>query len=130
MSYRVDAHWDDTGWWVVTVEGVPGAITQSRRLEQVAADAVEVIEIQTGGTVDPADLDIVPALPGEAGEAAAEARHLRAAADDIVERLGERTRTAVELLHRRGFPLRDIGSLTGITYQRAQQILAKRRHSA
>lgn len=123
MTYRVDAEWDETGWWVVTVPDVPGAITQSRRLEQVSTDAAEVIEIQTGHAVDPAALDIHPCLPGEAGDIAAEARRLRAEASALTERAGERTRDAVTVLHRRGFPLRDIGSLIGITHQRAQQIV-------
>lgn len=122
MSYRVDAEWDDTGWWVVSVPDVPGAITQCHRLDQVAADAAEVIEIQTGEAVDPAELDIHPRLPGEAGEAAEEARRLRAEAQHLRERAEASTRSAVELLASRGFPLRDIGPLTGITFQRAQQI--------
>jgi predicted RNase H-like HicB family nuclease len=53
MNYQVNTEWDDSGWWVVTVPGVPGAITQTRRLDQVPADAAEVIEIQTGHPVDP-----------------------------------------------------------------------------
>lgn len=123
MTYTVDATWDETGWWVVTVPDVPGAITQSRRLDQVATDAAEVIEIQTGTPTDPADLRICPYVAGEAGELAAETRRLRAEAHALAERSGERTRAAVTLLHRRGFSLRDIGRLTGITYQRAQQII-------
>lgn len=90
MSYCVNAEWDDTGWWVVTVPDVPGAITQSRRLDQVPADAAEVIEIQTGQPVEP-------------------------------ESAEERTRAAVDPLHRRGFPLRDIGSLTGIKTDKKQK---------
>lgn len=127
MSYRVNAEWDDTGWWVVTVPDVPGAITQCRRLDQVPADAAEVIEIQTGQAVDPAEIDVHPCLPGEAGEAAAEARRLRAEAQSLREQAEERTQSAVDLLVQRGFPLRDVGSLTGITFQRAQQLTAKRR---
>lgn len=75
MSYRVIAEWYPTGWWVVTVPDVPGAVTQCRRLDQVAGDAAEVIEIQTGETVDPADLSIEPRLPGEALCATRPARH-------------------------------------------------------
>lgn len=123
MSYHVNAEWDDAGWWIVTVPDVPGAITQSRRMDQVPAEAAEVIEIQTGQPVDPGTLDVVPILAGEAGEIAAESRRLRAEAHALTERAAERTRAAVQQLHRRGFPLRDIGRLTGITYQRAQQIV-------
>lgn len=123
MTYRVDAEWDDTGWWVVTVPTVPGAITQCRRLDQVPADAAEVIEIQAGTPVDPDTLDVHPCLRGEAGDVAAEARRLRVEAHALNEKAGERTRAAVDLLHRRGFSLRDIGKLTGITHQRAQQLV-------
>lgn len=58
MSYLVKAEWDDTGWWVVTVPDVPGAITQVKRLSQIASDAAEVIEIQTGHAVPPDDIKI------------------------------------------------------------------------
>ncbi len=64
-SYTVDAEWDDTGWWVVTVVGVPGAVTQVKRLDQVRADAAEVIDIQTG--YEPDDLVIEYTLPASLG---------------------------------------------------------------
>lgn len=123
MSYRVNAEWDSTGWWVVTVPDVPGAITQCRRLDQVPADAAEVIEIQTGDEVKPGDLDVRPTLPGDAGELAAAARLLRVEAQALKNRSEESTRAAVLLLREQGFPLRDIGALTGITFQRAQQLV-------
>ncbi len=122
MNYQVNAEWDDSGWWVVTVPGVPGAITQTRRLDQVPADAAEVIEIQTGHPVDPASLTINASLAGEAGDVAAEARSLREQAHRLTEQAGECTRKAVALLSQKGFTVRDIGALTGITYQRAQQL--------
>lgn len=58
VTYRVTAEWDPTGWWTVTVPDVPGAITQCERLDQVAEDAAEVIQIQTGEAVDPVTLDV------------------------------------------------------------------------
>ena len=126
MTYTVNAEWDDTGWWVVTVPDVPGAITQCHRLDQIAADAAEVIEIQTGVAVDPDTLDIVPSFPGEAGRVADEARELRHEAQAVKERADRSTRAAVTLLRERGLPLRDIGRLTGITFQRAQQMVSGR----
>jgi predicted RNase H-like HicB family nuclease len=123
VSHRVVAEWDQTGWWVVTVPDVPGAITQCRRLDQVRADAAEVIEIQTGEPVDPADIEVEPRLPGDVGNVAEEARRLRAENEELKRRADERTRVAVEMLHRAGFTLRDIGELTGLSFQRAQQIV-------
>lgn len=123
MNYRVNAEWDTTGWWTVTVPDVPGAVTQCRRLDQVRADAAETIEIQTGTTVDPESLDIEPIIPGDDGQAAAEVRRLRAAADALTTEASARTAGVVATLHQKGFALRDIGSLTGISYQRAQQLV-------
>ncbi|MDN5748184.1 MAG: hypothetical protein L0H64_06710 [Pseudonocardia sp.] len=122
-TYTVTATWDDTGWWVVTVPHVPGAITQVRRLDQVVADAAEVIEIQTGEQVDPATLDVVPVLDDEAGQVAADARTQRRRADEVTREAAETTRRAVRLLHERGFTVRDIGRLVGITHQRAHQLV-------
>lgn len=115
MKYLVHADWDETGWWVVTVPDVPGAVTQVKRLDQVARDAAEVIEIQTGYEVRPSELKIEWNVAGRAGEYAQYARVAR-------EQLDEHTRTAVRELRKAGFSLRDTGALTGISFQRVQQI--------
>lgn len=122
-TYRVHAEWDN-GDWVVTVPDVPGAISQSTRLDLVAADAAEVIEIQTGQAVNPDDLDIYPIVPGEAGEAAATAARVRAEFERLRDESDEQTRHAVAALSGIGFALRDVGRLVGISFQRAQQIRA------
>lgn len=115
MSYAVHAEWDDTGWWVITVPAVPGAISQCKRLDQVRENASEIIEIQTGQVVDPGSLDIDWHISGTAGETAAKARAARSQVDEL-------TRSAVRELRRSGFSLRDTGELTGISFQRVQQI--------
>jgi predicted RNase H-like HicB family nuclease len=115
MSYAVHAEWDDTGWWVITVPAVPGAVSQCKRLDQVREDAAEIIEIQTGQVVDPGSLDIDWHICGTAGETAAKARAARSQVDEL-------TRSAVRELRRSGFSLRDTGELTGISFQRVQQI--------
>jgi predicted RNase H-like HicB family nuclease len=115
VSYTVRAEWDETGWWIITVPGVPGAISQVKRLSQVREDAAEVVEIQTGTQVDPTELKVDWFIHGTAGEVAAQARATR----DQVDRL---TRSAVRELRRSGFSLRDTGELTGISFQGAQQI--------
>ncbi|MGH8907886.1 MAG: type II toxin-antitoxin system HicB family antitoxin [Egibacteraceae bacterium] len=123
MSRRTaHAEWDPTGWWVVTVPDVPGAITQVKRLDQVRAEIAEAIEIQTGEAPAPEQIDVRWDVPGEAGIAAERARKLRAEAERMSAEAGRSTREAVRTLHRAGFSLRDIGAMTGISYQRAQQI--------
>ena len=128
MTYRVNAEWDGAGWWVVTVPNVPGAITQSRRLEQVPADAAEVISIQAGLEVDPRTLEVVPIVQDDGDDLTpAEVRRLRSEAERLTATALDRTATLVIKLHRRGFALRDIGSLAGISYQRAQQIVKEQK---
>lgn len=121
-AFEVHAEWDPTGWWVISVPAVPGAITQCRRLDQVRDDAAEVIEIQTGRPVDPAVIRVNARVDGPEGDLANAARAQRQAAREAAEQADERTRTAVAALRRRGFSLRDVGELLGITFQRAHQI--------
>ena len=64
------------GWWAIEVPEVPGAFTQTRRLDQVDTMAREVISLM---------LDTA----------------------------------------RNGLPLRDIGSLLGVSFQRAQQLVGQ-----
>ena len=131
MTYRVNAEWDSAGWWVVTVPDVPGAITQCRRLEQVPRDAAEVISIQTGLEVDPNTLEIIPIVQDDGDDLTpAEVRRLRHEAEQLTATALDRTANLVLKLHRRGFALRDIGSLAGISYQRAQQIVKERKSDA
>ena len=47
-TYRVECEWDNTGWWVVTVPEVTGAVTQCKRLDKVPDDVGEALELLTG----------------------------------------------------------------------------------
>lgn len=124
-TYTVRCEWDPTGWWVVTIPDVPGAITQSRRLDQVESDVAEVLELMTGESPDDYELTLDWHVPGQAGTTAAEANRLRAEAEDMQDRLFIATRSAVHELRDAGFSYRDIGTMTGMSYQRAQQIARK-----
>ncbi len=131
MTYQVIAEWDSAGWWAVTVPDVPGAITQCRRLEQVPHDAAEVISIQTGQEINPGELEINPIIQSDGDDLSpAEVRRLRHKAEQLTATALDRTATLVTQLHRRGFALRDIGSLAGISYQRAQQIVKEQKSGA
>ncbi|MPZ26153.1 MAG: transcriptional regulator [Micromonosporaceae bacterium] len=121
-TYTVRAEWDTTGWWVVTVPDIRGAITQSRRLDQVAGDVAEVIELMTGETPGSYEIDLQWSVPVPAGAKAHEARDLRAEAEAADERAAAATGEAVRALFAEGFTYRDIGAMIGVSYQRAQQL--------
>ncbi len=90
-TYTAHCEWDPTGWWAVTVPSVPGAITQSRRLDQVPGAIAEAIELMTGETPDDYRLKIDWSVPGAAGKAAGHAHRLRQEADDLAPRAGTAT---------------------------------------
>ncbi len=119
-SYVVNAEWDETGWWVVTVVGVPGAVTQVKRLDQVRDDAAEIIEIQTGDV--PTALTIEYTLPSSLGDAARQARELRAEADRLGSAAARAAADTVRELRLTGLSRRDTGVLVGLSHQRVQQI--------
>jgi DNA-directed RNA polymerase specialized sigma24 family protein len=121
--------WDTTGWWVVTVDGIPNAVTQARRLGRVPADVVEVVKLATGEDVSPDEVEVVPVIAGEAGELAGEAVSLRREAVELDQRLHARTSAAARRLREEGFTVRDIGSVLGLSYQRAHQLIRADPHT-
>jgi DNA-directed RNA polymerase specialized sigma24 family protein len=123
-TYDVTCKWDDAGVWVVTVPAVRGAITQCRRLDQVTDQVGEVIELMTGEQPGDYVLRVEWDVPGELGEVAHRAEGLRRDAQAVVEQADEATRQAVARLREAGFSYRDIGAMTGVSHQRAQQIAA------
>ncbi|MEX1164319.1 MAG: type II toxin-antitoxin system HicB family antitoxin [Nitriliruptor sp.] len=119
--YDVHATWDDTGWWIVTVPDLgPSAVTQCRRLDQAERDVAEVIELLTGEMPGSYALTL---SWDEVTAAATDARRLRAEAEQLADRARAATKVAVTELRHAGLSYRDIGTMTGISYQRAQQLV-------
>jgi predicted RNase H-like HicB family nuclease len=121
MTYAVRCGWDSTGWWVVTVPELPGAVSQARRLNQVAGDVAEVVELMTGEKPGTYAIEIETVYPGAAGAAAREAVALRQA-EEIGTAASDAVRNAVLALRSKGLTLRDSATLAGVSCQRAQQI--------
>jgi predicted RNase H-like HicB family nuclease len=122
-TYVVHCEWDDTGWWVVTVPEVHGAVTQSRRLDHVTRDVAEVLSLLTGERPDEYDLDLEAHLPEAVGVDTEWARALRREAERAAAAAQEATAQAARRLHAATrLTYRDIGALLGISHQRAQQL--------
>ncbi len=124
QRYTAHCEWDETGWWVVTVRELAGAVTQSRRLDQVPGDVAEVIQLLTDEGPEAYELDVEAHVPGAVGEEAAHAAELRAAADRLSQEAQEATANAVRTLRAAGLTVRDVGSLLGVSFQRVQQLSA------
>jgi predicted RNase H-like HicB family nuclease len=121
-TYTVRCERDSTGWWVVTVPELPGAVSQARRLDQVSGDVAEVVELMTGQKPGTFAMEIETVYPGAAGVSAREAVTLRRQAEEISTAASDAVRNAVLALRSGGLTLRDSATLAGVSYQRAQQI--------
>jgi hypothetical protein len=114
----------DGRWWMVEIPAVEG-LTQARRLAEANYQAKSYIA---------AWLD-VPMSEVEIGEAhinvgekdyesvRAELNHLREEARAIEESAATLSRTTAQALAEKGVPVRDIGDVLGVSFQRASQLV-------
>lgn len=113
-------------WWAITVPEVPGAFTQSRRLDQaedMARDAVALLLRVPPGSFD---LVVIPNLPADVAAEIDAARELRQTADRYQRDATLAARdVARRLFERCHFTVRDIGRLLGISHQRVSQLLER-----
>lgn len=124
-TYTARAEWDDDGWWVITAPDVPGAISQCRRFDQAAENIAEAISLMVGQDIFPDQVTVDWNVPGEVGELAQQASDLREKAERIAAEASEKAAIAVVELRGRKSSYRDIGVMTKMSYQRAQQIAEK-----
>lgn len=113
------------GWWAVSIQEVEGAFTQARRLDQVADMAADALSLLLDSEVDPGDIEIVPRLDPEVDEVRKRAGELRDLRSQLDREITHTMDQVVRILHdERGFSMRDIGSLLGVSHQRISQILS------
>ena len=122
-DYRVEVVRSGT-WWAITVPALNGVFSQTKRLDQVEEAAREAIslmlEIEEN---DVGSLDVVVTPPRGVAKRLKTLKASAAAADEAARTAADARRETVEMLRADGFPLRDIGSLIGLSHQRVSQIL-------
>jgi len=117
-------------WWAITVPDLDGVFSQARRLDQVESRAREAIALMLD--VDEADvgeIDVTVVAPDTVTSLLREMHESEAAAVAAGERASALRRRVAQQLRDDGFPVRDIGRITGISHQRVSQILASARRS-
>ena len=129
-AYVVEAVRDEDGWWIVEIPQVEGAMTQAPRLDQVEEMARDVISLLLEVPADSFDLVVKPKLVEPLASQVAAARELRQEAERSQLRATAAIGPLVEELLARGFRVREIGQLLGVTYQRAAQLAARARGPA
>lgn len=111
-------------WWVLQCVEHPGAISEVARLDQAATVMREAIAFVA--QVDPSDVevDLRPAVPDEVGAHVRTAERLRAEAHRANREAAVESRAAARVLRDAGLSVRDVGTVLGVSHQRAHQLLA------
>jgi len=111
-------------WWMVHVPEI-GGLTQARRLSEAKSMARSLVAITLDIPPDSFEVDVEVEKVGTVKVAERTAR-LRATRETAT-RLEREVQTDAESLARdlanEGLPLRDIGDILGISYQRAHQLV-------
>lgn len=107
-------------WWEITVPELD-EVTQARRLSQVDSTVRDLIRLMTGARPDTVHVQV--RVPGDLEDEVARARKLREHADAEIREAAALSRHAARRLHEQGLPLRDIGEMLGVSFQRAKQLV-------
>lgn len=114
------------GWWAVEVPELPGLFTQARRLDQVAEAVSDAARLLS-------DTDVVvtvrPVLPDDLDSAVERVRKEAAEAEAASRRAAQDVRALVSCLRMKGFSVRDVGTVLGVSPQRVSQLAAAARVS-
>lgn len=121
-TFTVTAERTRSGWWALECDEV-GAVSQVRRLDQAADDMREAVAYLSGLPESDVDITVVPVLPDAFQLHLEEARRLAAVAADANRRAAEESRAAARALRAEGLTLRDVGTVMGVSHQRAQQLI-------
>jgi hypothetical protein len=111
----------DGRFWAIEVRGV--GPTQARHLREVEPMARDLIALMTETNPDSFELQVDYVLPPAACEHIKRAKELRAEAEQARSVAAAEVQAAARELSEDGIPLRDIGKLLDLSYQRVHQLV-------
>lgn len=134
-TYQVNVTRDDR-WWMITVPELAGYVTadgainvgdttQARRLAEVPSEARDFIctvtdsapsEVAVNITIEVAGIDVTAGAKRVARDRELAERHAAAAQTEA--------RALARCLAQHGIPVRDVGEVLGVSFQRAQQLIS------
>lgn len=111
------------GWWSVQLKEDPGLLTQTRRLDQIADMVRDALELFPELTDDPENAIVnIEFREGESiADIANQAVQANQKAKQAQEEASQLMRQAAAELSKKGLSYRDIGTLLGVSFQRAQK---------
>lgn len=112
------------GWWVIQLKEDPGLLTQTRRLDQIPDMVRDALELFPELTDDPENAIVnIEFREGESiADIANQAVQANQKAKQAQEEASQLMRQAAAELSKKGLSYRDIGTLLGISFQRAQKL--------
>lgn len=120
--FTVTAERTARGWWVTECAEV-GAVSQVRRLDQVADDIREAVAYLAHLPESEVEIEVRPLGVEGALEHWTAAEALRREAAEATHRAAMEAREAARSLSRAGLPVRDVGTVLGVSHQRAHQLI-------
>lgn len=122
-AYRIEIAREGK-WWMVAIPALDG-LTQARRLEEAPLMAREYIAVTLDVPIS--EVSVVVAVITVDGvdvtEAVAKLEAEKARAEAARHRVSEDTRSLARTLAGKKVPVRDIGSILGVSHQRAHQLV-------
>lgn len=112
----------DDGWWVITVPGIRGLHTQVRRLDQVEAMVKDAAALLFEQPEESFTVTVVPQLAPDSLAAVEAVKRSRRELKAVEAKAARDNRTAVAKLRNLGLTVRDIGTILGVSPQRAHRI--------
>lgn len=132
-TYEVKA-WQEDDWWLARVVAASdnadtaplNSLTQARTLTKVEPMARDLIATILDEDEDTFDLELHYVLPEDVSEILCEAKGARAWLDAAQELWQERSAVVARALSTKGYSLREIAKLLGLSHQRVDQLLQGR----
>lgn len=134
-TYQVNVTRDDR-WWMITVPELAGYVTaggainvgdttQARRLAEVRSQALDFICTVTDSAPSEVGMEIGITVDGiDVSQRAGEVAMERAEAERHAEAAQTEARRLARELAAKGVGVRDVGEALGVSFQRAQQLIA------
>lgn len=122
-TYHVRVERDEKHWMLHVPE--IDRVTQARNLRDVEPMARDLIAVMEEIPPDSFDLEINVVPPASVAAHLQKSKELSEQAAAIRSSAAAESRKAALELHRDGIPLRDVGALLGVSFQRAHQLVSE-----